>query len=208
MDEQSNLERTKYEAMWARTDYREFSPGMEALTQLHVVEIFKKAGATSILDAGCGSGQAMEWLVRHHGHEFRVHGFDIAANCLNEFFKGREAEFLSLGSLWAPEGLPQGFDAVFCTDVMEHIPPERVDAVLENLCRATGKIAFMAIALFDDAFGPAVMNAPLHLSVFPESWWLERMAAAGFQVDWYGTTQNENGEPGYLYLVMRPKAAV
>jgi hypothetical protein len=37
----------------------------------------------------------------------------------------------------------------------EHIPPELVDAVISNLCRAAGKAAFLGIALFEDGFGAA-----------------------------------------------------
>jgi hypothetical protein len=37
---------------------------------------------------------------------------------LNPFFAGRENEFLSTGCLWVYEDIPQGFDAIFCTDVI------------------------------------------------------------------------------------------
>ncbi len=199
MQSQSEDERLKYETVWRHNDYRKFSPGLEALTSSNILDFFRAKGATSILDAGCGAGQVMEWIVTHHP-EFRVHGFDIATNCLNPFFAGREKEFLSTGCLWVYEDIPQGFDAIFCTDVMEHIPPEHVDAVLSNLCRAAGKVAFLGIALFEDSFGPVIVGSHLHLTVRPVEWWLERIEKAGFKIEGKAVSNDKNGKPAWLYV--------
>jgi SAM-dependent methyltransferase len=202
MQSQPDEERLKYETVWRHDDYRKFSPGLAALTSSNVLDFFRHKGVTSILDAGCGSGQVMEWLMTHHPKEFRVHGFDIAANCLNPFFAGRESEVLSIGCLWDSEDIPKGFDAVFCTDVLEHIPPERVDAVMSNLRRAAGKAAFLGIALFEDGFGPVIIGSHLHLTVQPVEWWLERVQNAGFKVEGQAVTNNKNGKPMWLYLAV------
>ena len=146
----------------------------------------------------------MEWLIRNHGTEFNVHGFDIAPNCLGTFFAGREQDMLTVGSLWSSTDVPQGFDAVFCADVLEHIPPERVDDTLRNLRRAASKIAFLGIALFPDGFGPAVIGKPLHLTVRPAEWWIERVVTAGFSVMWAKTSASPNGSPAWLYVAALP----
>lgn len=200
MSNQSEGERLKYETVWNHNDYRKFSPGLQVVTSSNILDFFRSRGVKSILDAGCGSGQVMEWILTHCPNEFRVHGFDIATNCLNPFFSGREKEFLSTGCLWAEEDIPQGYDAVFCTDVMEHIPPEHVDAVLANLCRAAGKAAFLGIALFEDHFGPVIINSPLHLTVQPAEWWLERIRAAGFRVESQIVSLHKSGQPMWLYV--------
>lgn len=198
-------EREKYETVWQHNDYRKFSPGLQVLTSSNVIDFFRSRDVKSILDAGCGSGQAMEWLVKNHP-EFRVHGFDIAANCLNPFFAGREAEFLSTGCLWVYDDIPKGFDAVYCTDVLEHIPPEHVDAVLSNLCRAAGKAAFLGIALFEDHFGPKIIGSHLHLTVQPAEWWIERIEAAGFKIEGKTMSANKAGKPMWLYVAASPNA--
>jgi SAM-dependent methyltransferase len=200
MHRQPEDERVKYEAVWRHNDYRKFSPGLQALTSSNLIDFFRHMGVTSILDAGCGSGQVMEWLMTHHPSEFRVHGFDIAANCLNPFFAGRESEVLSIGCLWAEGDIPQGFDAVFCTDVMEHIPPEHVDTVLSNVRRAAGKAAFFGIALFEDHFGPVLIGSPLHLTVRPAEWWIERLVCAGFQIEGQSVIKDKNEKPMWLYV--------
>ena len=205
---QSEHERLKYETVWRHDDYRKFSPGLQALTSSNIIDFFRHRAVRSILDAGCGSGQVMEWLIKHHPTEFQVHGLDIAANCLNPFFAGRENEFLSTGCLWVYEDIPQGFDAIFCTDVMEHIPPEHVDAVLSNLCRAAGKAAFLGIALFEDGFGPAIIGSHLHLTVQPAEWWLDRIQIAGFQVEGKTVSADQNGKPMWLYVAASTNASV
>jgi hypothetical protein len=204
MENQLQDERQKYETVWGHDDYRKFSPGLQVISQSNVLGFFRSKGVSSILDAGCGSGQVMEWLVRNHSNEFRVHGFDIAANCLNPFFTGRENEFLSLGCLWVPGDMPQGYDAVFCTDVLEHIPSEHIDAVLGNLCAAAGKAAFLGIALFEDGFGPAIIGSHLHLTVKPIEWWLERVRAAGFAIEGQASATGKDGKPMWLYLAVSP----
>lgn len=203
MEDQSIDERLKYEKVWLYDDYRKHSPGLDALTKTNVIDFFHQKGVTSILDAGCGSGQVMEWLIKNHP-EFRVHGFDIAANCLNAFFKGRESEFLSTGCLWHADDVPKGYDAVYCTDVMEHIPPEHVDAVLSNLRLASGKSAFLGIALFEDGFGPIIIGAHLHLTVRPVEWWLERIQNAGFKIEGHLATSNQSGKLMWLYVIATP----
>ncbi|MBK8478953.1 MAG: class I SAM-dependent methyltransferase [Opitutaceae bacterium] len=154
-------EQAKYETMWRHDDYRRFSPGLYALEHLDLVGCFRKLGVRSILDAGCGSGKFMQRILEQHASEFTIRGFDIAKNCLDPWFAGREDELLTTGCLWEAGALPGPNDAVVCTDVMEHIPTEKVPAVLANLRTAATKAVFLGIALFPDSFGPRV-PAPAH----------------------------------------------
>jgi hypothetical protein len=70
----------------------------------------------------------------------------------------------------------------YCTDVMEHIPPDRVDRVLGNILLAAQHV-FFAIATTPDHCG-TLIGEPLHLSVHPAEWWLAKLAAAGCLVQW------------------------
>jgi len=199
-------EKTKYERMWQHDDYRKFSPGLHALEQLDLVGCFRKIGVHTILDAGCGSGKFMRRILEQHASEFSIHGFDIATNCLDPWFAGREAELLTTGCLWDPVGLPRPNDAVVCTDVLEHIPTDRVSAVLANLRSAATRAVFLGIALFPDGFGPAVLGAPLHLTVQPVEWWREQAAAAGLRTLSAVVQNHPSGSPMWLYLLCRPGA--
>jgi SAM-dependent methyltransferase len=204
----SEHEKAKYEQMWRHDDYRTMSPGLHALEQLDLAKKFRELGVRSILDAGCGSGKFMRRILEQHSHEFSIRGFDIASNCLDPWFAGREAELLTLGCIWDDAGLPRPNDAVVCTDVMEHIPTERVPAVLRNLREAATRTVFLGIALFPDGFGPKVLGTPLHLTVKPVEWWRARVAEAGLEVI-SGVVQRTTSDktPMWLYLLCRPPTA-
>lgn len=202
----AEMEKAKYEAMWRHEDYRTFSPGLIALEKLDLLKHFRALGVRSILDAGCGSGKFMRRILEQHGDEFTIRGFDIAGNCLDPWFAGREAGLLTNGCLWEEGALPSPNDAVVCTDVMEHIATDKVPAVLRNLGLAATRAVFFGIALFPDAFGPKVIGAPLHLTVKPVEWWREQITGAGWETLSGAVQRARDNTPMWLYLLCRPAA--
>ena len=68
--------------------------------------------------------------------------------------------------------IPIAAEYGFCTDVMEHIPPDKVGVVLDNILKAAQRVWF-SIALFEDACGKLI-GETLHLSVHPFEWWKEQ----------------------------------
>jgi hypothetical protein len=65
-------------------------------------------------------------------------------------------------------------DWVYCCDVLEHIPPEHVDASLDAIARLARRGAFLQIALWPENWGRAIKQ-DLHLTVQSAEWWLERI---------------------------------
>lgn len=69
---------------------------------------------------------------------------------------------------------PEPADLVVCTDVLEHIEPECLEAVLDDLRRCTKKVAFLTIAT-----RPAVKVLPdgrnAHLIQQNLKWWLPKL---------------------------------
>lgn len=65
----------------------------------------------------------------------------------------------------------------FCTDVMEHIPPGDVAAVLRNVTEAA-RTVFFQISTVPDAMG-VLIGHDLHLTVRPHAWWLEQLSRYG-----------------------------
>ena len=66
---------------------------------------------------------------------------------------------------------PEPSEFVACLDVLEHIEPELLDNVLDDLLRVTRKYGFFTIHIF-----PAAKHLPdgrnAHLIQKPASWWL------------------------------------
>ncbi|MBW3539457.1 MAG: tetratricopeptide repeat protein [Planctomycetes bacterium] len=203
-DLQSQRERAKYEQIWTCDDYRTFSPGLVDADKVQLIERLRAHKVERVLDAGCGSGKLMRKLLEEHGGEFRVHGMDISGNCLDPFFDSIREQVLTVGCLWKRDDFPGRFDAVICTDVLEHIPTDRVPEVLANFRGCASKLCYVAIALFPDGFGPKLLGEPLHLTVKEPAWWHERFTEAGFAVEWLHVEQNAAGRNLWLHAMLLP----
>lgn len=117
--------------------------------------------AKSILDYGCGQGVLKERLSGLGS------GLDV-----REYDPG----------IAGKDGPPQSADLVVCTDVLEHVEPEYVDAALTHMRTLARKGLFAVIAL-----SPANLiltdGRNAHLTVQPAEWWLAKLRANGFHID-------------------------
>lgn len=104
----------------------------------------------SILDYGCGKQTLAEALP------MAITGYDPCIPGL--------------------EKTPEPHDLVVCTDVMEHIEPDLLDNVLDDLQRVTKKTLYCLVAT-----RPAVKTLAdgrnAHLIVEPMEWWLPKFKA-------------------------------
>lgn len=95
-------------------------------------------------------------------------------------------------------GEAQSADLVCCIDVLEHIEPEYLDNVLDDLRRLTVKVGFFSIHS-----GPAVKiladGRNAHLIQQPSSWWLPRLCER-FEIAKLQAT------PGGFYVLVTPRA--
>jgi hypothetical protein len=168
-------ERDKYATIWEFPEYYNYSPGKENVERfMSVMKPPLANGILSLIDIGCGAGVA--------GLEFEKLGFDVSYLDLTD--RGLDAKvdrsrFIQ-SSLWAPWG-HRSWDYGFCCDVMEHIPTEMTMLCIDRVLSSC-QVAWLQIALRPDNFG-ALIGQPLHLTVKPFTWWLERLAQLGNVVD-------------------------
>ncbi len=94
---------------------------------------------------------------------------------------------------------PEPADLVVCTDVMEHIEPERLDAVLNDLKRVTKRIIFMTVAT-RPAQKTLSDGRNAHLIQQTYEWWLPRIWSR-FEID-----QFQNMERKEFLIVGRAKS--
>lgn len=169
------VEQEKYKKAWGLDDYRGFAPGE------NFVEVFLSVSqavpGNSLIDFGTGTGRAALALDRFG---LSVKMVDIAENCLDDSVREKIGSELLVANLWDDIDLPPA-DFGFCSDVMEHIPPEKVDSVLQNIAWLT-KRAFFSIAFTPDHFGK-VVGSPLHLTVESFVWWREKLKGFGKLLD-------------------------
>ncbi|MBX7067165.1 MAG: class I SAM-dependent methyltransferase [Parachlamydiales bacterium] len=173
MDELATQELLKYERIWTTfPEYREEGPA-DYLTPvfLHYFPIQK---GESIIDFGCGSGRSALPLLKAG---LKVHLVDICDSCLDpEIFllQMQGAIEFTKGCLWSlPKDLNPA-DWGICFDVLEHLPEEKIDVVLQTLSSRIKKGGLFSIFLKEDQFGQAV-GEKLHLTVQPAEWWKEKI---------------------------------
>jgi hypothetical protein len=115
----------------------------------------------------------------------RVRMLDFALNCLDEDVRNALTTQSHMLEFWQHDltkPVPFSERYGYCTDVMEHIPPEDVDQVLYNILIAAQHV-FFQISCEDDVCGKLI-GKPLHLSVHPYEWWLKKLQSLDAVIHW------------------------
>lgn len=174
MDSLAQEEREKYQKAWDHDAYRNYAPG-EKIAVHYVMQCRPKKGR--LIDFGTGTGRGALLLYKLG---FDVTMVDIASNCLDAEVQEQIGNRLVIANLWDQLDLPKA-DEGYCTDVMEHIPPERVEAVIQNTLKMCKRV-FFHICLREDHFGKE-LGEHLHLTVRSFTWWRDLLAKHGKIID-------------------------
>jgi hypothetical protein len=118
-----------------------------------VAEVMQAVGTRELLDYGAGKGRLGLTLNNMFDEKFTIHHYDPAI------------------PEWSKPPAPCGF--VACIDVLEHIEPDLIDNVLDDLKRVTSQVGFFSVDTH-----PAVKvlsdGRNAHLIQKPASWWLPK----------------------------------
>jgi hypothetical protein len=151
---QALLQRQHRETKWgADADYRHFA---------EVMQVVSTQRCASILDYGSGRES-----LRRDVDRLALKPIPVA--CYDPGTSRTE--------------LPEHADLVVCGDVLEHIQPDKIDAVLEHIFSLAHKAIFLVIAL-RQAKAPMVDGSPAHLIVEDASWWLKKLQPLGRSGIW------------------------
>lgn len=124
-----------------------------------VLQLALEYDCTSILDYGCGQGSLARVLRSKPLGAIRVAEYDPA--------------------IPGKDHLPDFADLVNVTDVLEHIEPRRLSAVLKHIRLLARKVVFAVISTKDsNKYLTDGRNA--HLIIQPGSWWKDQLREAGF----------------------------
>lgn len=139
------------------------------------LQLAKKADCATVLDYGCGKGTLKEAI----GLVLDVREYDPA-------IEGKDQT-------------PEPADMVVCGDVLEHIEPDCIDAVLDDLRRCTIKLAVLLVSTVpSQKHLPDGRNA--HILVKPPEWWLPKLMSR-----W--TLSSYKGADNGFMAVLKPRAA-
>lgn len=142
-----------------------------------VFDILRKIGGKSLSDYGAGKQNLLKALKKIGLENIDYYPFDPAF----------------------PEyGPPSEADLVCCIDVLEHIEPEYIDRVIEELARIT-----IHFGIYTIATGPAmkVLNdgRNAHLIQKRSSWWLSKLVKYFEIVELRTNTENS------FWVIVKPK---
>lgn len=189
------VDRGDYEALynkcWETSAYRLYSPGERLVNDF--IEAAKPYKTQTVIDWGCGTGRGGYRLYKEH--ELNVTLVDFAENCLDESVREEAKDNenlrfvkLDLTQPIDPQQLENTSQFGFCTDVLEHIPEEDIDAVIDNILTHSMHV-FFQISCSEDHFGahPNIQGDKdepehLHVCVHPYQWWLEKFVKYGVEI--------------------------
>ena len=172
-----NSEAQKYGRLWSMPQYRAIAPG-EVFSELFLVKADPRVGS-HVIDFGCGTGRGAKKL---HDAGMKVTMLDFARNCLDEKVKARLNESLQFVKHDLCNPSPVIAEYGVCMDVMEHIPPEKVNVVLENILHAA-KSCFFSISTTEDMCG-RLIGETLHVSLHDFAWWQEKFKELSCRILW------------------------
>jgi hypothetical protein len=119
-----------------------------------VAELIELAGAGELLDYGAGKGRLGLSLREFVKRPLTVHHYDPAV------------------PHWAARPRPCAF--VACIDVLEHVEPDFIDNVLEDLKRVTIGVGFFTVHT-EPAFKQLPDGRNAHLTQRPAQWWVPQI---------------------------------
>ena len=158
----------KYKRMWERPEYRHYSPAQSLFPKIVAAFDAATIKKKKLIDYGTGTGR-MALMFQQMGVD--VLALDFADNCMDP--EPASKVNLKVCNLWEPIEIKKKADLGTCIDVMEHIPTDKVDAVLKNIASTCNKCVFH-IAYEADNMG-TLIGEPLHLTVRPASWWQQKL---------------------------------
>jgi ubiquinone/menaquinone biosynthesis C-methylase UbiE len=157
MNELTKQEREKYTQAWQSKKEGQSKTAVYLIKYLSNV-LNKKH---KILELGSGNGIVVKSL---RDKEYDIYGVDITSAGF------AHSNYLIEACLWELPFKDNEFDVTFSTDVLEHIPPEKIEDTIKEIYRVTKRKTLHCITTWKDNRGGFVF----HLTIQPIDWWFNQ----------------------------------
>jgi glycosyltransferase involved in cell wall biosynthesis/2-polyprenyl-3-methyl-5-hydroxy-6-metoxy-1,4-benzoquinol methylase len=146
--------------------------GMPARLAKILVDLYNPK---SVIDLGCAAGLYLKPFLDRGVH---VLGMDNS-NAAREI--SAVPSHITIADLRKPLHIEEKFDLAICMEVVEHIEGEFEDQVFDNICNPADIVIFSGATLGQTGFG--------HINLRPKQYWLDKLRARGFVVDYKETAE-------------------
>ena len=154
------LQKSRAPGLLGDTADRDYSRKLSLFNRFAEPELRRAIGELAlqpgmrVVDAGCGSGEAMEWLSDAVGQTGIVVGMDLASGHARAARRLNPANSLVVqGDLRRPPLIEAGFDLVWCVNTINHVAdPLATVKRLTALLRSGGRIVLGQSALLPEMF--------------------------------------------------------
>lgn len=154
--------------------------GTASVSYAKMVEsIINRLQVSQLLDYGCGKARLMRAINPGHAVKFQ---------CYDPAIPGMA-------------GTPIPMQMVTCIDVLEHVEPECLDNVLDDLVRVTEVIGFFTVCT-EPAEKELADGRNAHLIQQPPEWWLPKFMER-FELHTFQAVPN-----GFFVIVYRKKSEI
>jgi SAM-dependent methyltransferase len=130
--------------------------------------VAKHLSFDSVIDFGCGNGYLLVRL-KELGIR-RCYGVDGSEHAGNGVFG------VMIADITEPVSMGRQ-DLVICMEVIEHVPPEKSDALLDNICHHSNGLVLFSAALPGS-------GGYRHVNEQPRQHWVDEFNRRGFVVDY------------------------
>lgn len=153
--------------------FDEIRPGVVRSAQAVVPVVMEQLRPRKVLDIGCGEGH---WLAAFKAAGCRVHGVDgDYVPTENRVLGTPEYTAWDLRTPLPNSVRSWGADLVLCLEVAEHLPAERAQTFVEDLCASGRQVLFSAAVPRQGGYG--------HLNEQPRAYWVHLFDQLGFRCD-------------------------
>lgn len=144
-----------------------------------VVDLAYAMQTQDVLDYGCGQGTLQKCLP------FPIRQYDP---CIPQYSEA-----------------PEPAELVVCTDVLEHIEPECLQDVLDDLLRVTRAVGFFAVDT-RPAQKTLADGRNAHLIQQPSAWWFPKLYARWATVQIQDLLYRPDKSLGFVAIVRNPRS--
>lgn len=136
-------------------------------------DYIKTLNIQSLLDVGCGKGVFVNDMVNIFNIPI-VHALDIASVRLNKHIENDKINWIDSQAHDIPL-MDSSVEYITSFDCLEHVLENDVDSIVEEFYRVCTKGLLLHIA-YRQASERAMTGEVLHMTVHPESWWIEKFS--------------------------------